>query len=161
MVRGAGCRESKPRLRRREKNVLDMPLYRSAHIVSNPDLGLLCGIPESETHSSKRGLSGAPNRGRVTCEMAISGQTIARSLVWARELKVREQKGAPIYVARTIDTCLLGSAHRVLEHQRPLKQARGRAPKLGQQVRQVASLAGLHPAGCGMGASVWLGGDTA
>src|ERR1700675_3348077 len=30
MVRGAGCRELNPRLRRREKNVLDIPLYRSA-----------------------------------------------------------------------------------------------------------------------------------
>jgi hypothetical protein len=29
MVRGAGCREINPRLRRREKNVLDIPLYRS------------------------------------------------------------------------------------------------------------------------------------
>src|SRR5438067_11247903 len=29
MVRGAGCREINPRLRRREKNVLDIPFYRS------------------------------------------------------------------------------------------------------------------------------------
>jgi hypothetical protein len=29
MVRGAGCREPNPRIRRREKNVLDMPSYRS------------------------------------------------------------------------------------------------------------------------------------
>src|ERR1035441_8971570 len=29
LVRGAGCRGPNPRLRRREKNVLDMPLYRS------------------------------------------------------------------------------------------------------------------------------------
>src|SRR5450631_4741673 len=61
------------------------------------------------------------------------------------------------YFARTIDTCLLGSAGSVLEYQRPLKQARGRAPKLGQPVRQTTSLAGLHSAGCGMGASVWHG----
>jgi len=31
MVRGAGCREPNPRLRRREKNVLDIPLYRPAN----------------------------------------------------------------------------------------------------------------------------------
>src|SRR6266705_1767002 len=30
MVRGAGGREPNPRLRRREKNVLDIPLYRTA-----------------------------------------------------------------------------------------------------------------------------------
>ena len=29
MVRGAGCREPNPRIPRREKNVLDMPSYRS------------------------------------------------------------------------------------------------------------------------------------
>jgi hypothetical protein len=29
MVRGAGCREINPRLRRREKNVLDKSFYRS------------------------------------------------------------------------------------------------------------------------------------
>src|SRR5436189_1388690 len=29
MVRGAGCREINPRLRRRDKNVLDIPFYRS------------------------------------------------------------------------------------------------------------------------------------
>jgi hypothetical protein len=29
MVRGAGCREPNPRIPHREKNVLDMPSYRS------------------------------------------------------------------------------------------------------------------------------------
>jgi hypothetical protein len=29
MVRGAGCREINLRIRRREKNVLDIPFYRS------------------------------------------------------------------------------------------------------------------------------------
>src|ERR1039458_10770321 len=36
MLRGAGCREPTPRLRRREKNVLDIPLYRSGHYTQNP-----------------------------------------------------------------------------------------------------------------------------
>ena len=36
MVRGAGCREPNPRLRRREKNVLDIPLYRPGHFTQNP-----------------------------------------------------------------------------------------------------------------------------
>ena len=36
MVRGAGCREPNPRLRRREKNVLDIPLYRPGHNASYP-----------------------------------------------------------------------------------------------------------------------------
>ena len=36
MVRGAGCREPNSRLRRREKNVLDIPLYRSGHYTQNP-----------------------------------------------------------------------------------------------------------------------------
>src|ERR1035437_1420442 len=36
MLRGAGCREPNPRLRRREKNVLDIPLYRPGHSAQNP-----------------------------------------------------------------------------------------------------------------------------
>src|SRR5205823_7174288 len=36
MVRGAGCREINPRLRRREKNVLDIPFYRSDDSAQNP-----------------------------------------------------------------------------------------------------------------------------
>src|ERR1035441_6354181 len=35
LVRGAGCRGPNPRLRRREKNVLDMPLYRSGVAIEN------------------------------------------------------------------------------------------------------------------------------
>src|SRR6266700_7274303 len=35
MVRGAGGREPNPRLRRREKNVLDIPLYRSGRFTQN------------------------------------------------------------------------------------------------------------------------------
>src|SRR5436305_1871865 len=35
MVRGAGCREINPRLRRREKNVLDIPFYRSGVCAQN------------------------------------------------------------------------------------------------------------------------------
>ena len=35
MVRGAGCREINPRLRRREKNVLDIPFYRSGIYTHN------------------------------------------------------------------------------------------------------------------------------
>ncbi len=34
MVRGAGCREPNPRIPRREKNVLDMPSYRSGDYTS-------------------------------------------------------------------------------------------------------------------------------
>src|SRR5271157_4919407 len=36
MVRGAGWREPNPRLRRREKNVLDIPLYRPGVYTQNP-----------------------------------------------------------------------------------------------------------------------------
>jgi hypothetical protein len=36
MVRGAGWREPNPRLRRREKNVLDIPLYRTGDYAQNP-----------------------------------------------------------------------------------------------------------------------------
>src|SRR6266849_6544026 len=35
MVRGAGCREPNPRIPRREKNVLDMPSYRSGDYTQN------------------------------------------------------------------------------------------------------------------------------
>jgi hypothetical protein len=41
MLRGAGCREPNPRLRRREKNVLDIPLYRTGHSVNNPRMAHL------------------------------------------------------------------------------------------------------------------------
>src|SRR5580692_9291353 len=41
MVRGAGCREPNPRLRRREKNVLDIPLYRTGHSINDR----LNGVP--------------------------------------------------------------------------------------------------------------------
>ena len=34
MVRGAECREINLRIRRREKNVLDIPFYRPGHITS-------------------------------------------------------------------------------------------------------------------------------
>ncbi len=34
MVRGAGCREINLRIRRREKNVLDIPFYRSGVLIS-------------------------------------------------------------------------------------------------------------------------------
>src|ERR1039458_7040958 len=37
MLRGAGCRELNPRVRRREKNVLDIPFYRSGHSAQNAD----------------------------------------------------------------------------------------------------------------------------
>ena len=36
MVRGAGCREINLRIRRREKNVLDIPFYRSGDYTQNP-----------------------------------------------------------------------------------------------------------------------------
>src|ERR1039458_5305456 len=39
LVRGAGCRGPTPRLRRREKNVLDMPLYRSGVYTNTRQLG--------------------------------------------------------------------------------------------------------------------------
>ena len=35
MVRGAGCREPNPRIPHREKNVLDMPSYRSGDYTQN------------------------------------------------------------------------------------------------------------------------------
>jgi len=35
MLRGAGCRELNPRLRRREKNILDIPFYRPGHYAQN------------------------------------------------------------------------------------------------------------------------------
>ena len=41
MVRGAECREINLRIRRREKNVLDIPLYRSGHNTQNPCSGIL------------------------------------------------------------------------------------------------------------------------
>ena len=47
-LRGAGCRESNPRLRRREKNVLDIPFYRSL-ASSLPTKMLRDGITQSTT----------------------------------------------------------------------------------------------------------------
>jgi hypothetical protein len=35
MVRGAGCHEINLRIRRREKNVLDIPFYRSGVFISS------------------------------------------------------------------------------------------------------------------------------
>jgi hypothetical protein len=40
-VRGAGCRGKYPRLRRREKNVLDLPLYRTGNFTNYHPKGLL------------------------------------------------------------------------------------------------------------------------
>jgi hypothetical protein len=37
MVRGAGCHEINLRIRRREKNVLDIPFYRPGVCAQNPD----------------------------------------------------------------------------------------------------------------------------
>ena len=39
IVDRAGCRESNSRLRRTEKNVLDIPSYRTGHLVTNPEMG--------------------------------------------------------------------------------------------------------------------------
>jgi hypothetical protein len=47
MVRGAGWREPNPRLRRRGKNVLDIPLYRSDVAVEK----LFSGNFTNEIHS--------------------------------------------------------------------------------------------------------------
>jgi hypothetical protein len=54
MVRGAGCREPNPRLRRREKNVLDIPLYRPAiPVIPDPlDPNVNCN-PNPENLSNK------------------------------------------------------------------------------------------------------------
>src|SRR2546421_8492085 len=41
MVVGAGCRGENPRLRRREKNVLDFPFYRSGIYTHNSVVGVM------------------------------------------------------------------------------------------------------------------------
>lgn len=45
MVREAGCREPSPRIRRREKNVLDMPSYRPGHFTQVPTPKVLPKFP--------------------------------------------------------------------------------------------------------------------
>src|ERR1039458_3941365 len=67
MLRGAGCRELNPRVRRREKNVLDIPFYRSGHSTSLRPLfappRVLTGILSVVDFSSTaRPASSAPRR---------------------------------------------------------------------------------------------------
>src|SRR5437667_6999876 len=47
MVTGAGCRGENPRLRRREKNVLDIPSYRTRrlHIENSPTSAIVISSP--------------------------------------------------------------------------------------------------------------------
>ncbi len=66
MVTGAGCRGENPRLRRREKNVLDNAFYRSGVLISlrrlfaflevktsNRDLSAICGFPLRDCYERK------------------------------------------------------------------------------------------------------------
>ena len=84
MVRGAGCREINLRIRRREKNVLDIPFYRAGDYAQNPLTGTsmrdmplrylsVCDVPSGSS-------SGPPNTSSIAQAAPQATNTIIEAM---------------------------------------------------------------------------------